>query len=120
METLSTLLSAWHCWRSQYQYTFGYARPHAWSEETRADDEDEEIERCRIIEREIDALPRMEQMVLAELGRSEFLGVNCWQNPRLPRTEPERTRLEMQAMTNLRKRLLAVGILQAQNAQPVQ
>jgi hypothetical protein len=103
-----SLLGRWHQWRRAYSHERGFVRAQfAFA----GDDEDElEALTMRLIEDEIAALPRDEQLALQHVARAECMGVEVIFNPRLG-SHAQREAVIERALSGIARRLLRLGIL---------
>ena len=103
-----SLLGRWHQWRRAYSPERGFARVAYASP---ADEEDElEALTMRVIEDEISAMSRDDQLALQHVARAECMGVKVIFNPRLGNVLQRETAID-RALCRIESRLLQLGVL---------
>lgn len=111
MAELGSLLGRWHQWRKGYSHERKFARAPALLTAGEHDDDDFEAMLMQAIECEIEAMSTQHQLALQHVARAECLGVEIIMNQRLPSDRAERESLCQQALRDLNRRLLRIGLL---------
>ena len=106
---LHSLLGRWHQWRRAYSHERGFVRAQF---AIGAEDDENELEELtmRLIEDEIAALPRDEQLALQHVARAECMGVEVIFNPRLGSLLQREAVIE-RALSGIERKLLRLGVL---------
>lgn len=108
---LGSLLGRWHQWRRGYSHERSYAHVQHPAPFDTDPDEDLEGMLMRAIEEEADKLPADLQLALQHVARAECLGVEVVMMNRLPRERAARESLCAQALRELEKRMVALGLM---------
>jgi hypothetical protein len=108
---IGSLLGRWHQWRKGYSHERRYARPALTADYGMHDDDDFEAMLMQSMECEIEGMSQQHQLALQHVARAECLGVEVIMNNRLPAERAERESLCQQALRELGRRLLRIGIL---------
>lgn len=111
MRELGSLLGRWHQWRRAYSHERKYARGATPVTAGEHDDDDFEAMLMQAMECEIEGMTQQHQLALQFVARAECLGVECIMNQRLPSDRAERESLCQEALRDLHRRLLRIGIL---------